>query len=514
MNTRSRSTRGDEDDRGQLVLVGAVALALIIVSGAVVVNSVLYTGNVSPSGSTGSVDDALSTRESVRTDMHGLLAELSGGDPYVEETTLDNEIDEYAVERERSAAVESPTSVVLDYDDTDSVTGTFVETTNANKLNSISGNTPKELVNNADRLVGFELEISNIKTQDNGKNGGFVVTFEENGGGDVWKLFFVAEDSNGGTDEFSVYTKTEGSSATAVPGCQDVDAGMNELDAITSSDPVVFRQQGDTLFINWAGGSCAGSTAFATDIDSTFDVTSNILKSSGSGPSIPPGLPSGQYRNSVKAEGVVGFGTDGNVQSANFPSGTGNTDIVFSAAFDYQYTSPTIDYDGSIRDVEVPSTATLYSASFGGSTSLNDYGLVKNAGADADVDSGVGSPPGAMYLRDGIVEMTDSVDTSSYDQVKVTFWVQEGDSSDGPEAPSNDPGESLNVSFNDPSSNWQEYNTFTATDEDGPDTARRVVFYLDGDALHGDFKLRFRQSAADASNDEWYIDEITIEGVD
>jgi hypothetical protein len=32
--------------------------------------------------------------------------------------------------------------------------------------------------------------------------------------------------------------------------------------------------------------------------------------------------------------------------------------------------------------------------------------------------------------------------------------------------------------------------------------------------LHGDFKLRFRQSAADASNDEWYIDEITIEGVD
>jgi hypothetical protein len=491
-----------------LVLVGAVALALIIVSGAVVVNSVLYTGNVSPSGSTGSVDDALSTRESVRQDMSGLLANLSDGDPYVEETTLSNRVDQYAVERERSTAIDSPASVVVGYDPADSVDGTLKRTTNPAKFNSISGGSGKDVVNNADRFVGLRLEVTNVKSPNQDTKGGFVFTFEEDSGSDVWKLYFVAKNFKTGTDRFSVYTKTDGNNAVVLSGCQNVDAGSGEFDEITSTQPVVFSQQGDRLFINWAGGSCQASTAFTTDIDPSFDVTLNILK----GGSYPSNLPSGSYNNALKTEANVEFATDGS--PGNFPGGDTDTDVVFSAAFDYNYTSPSIDYDGSIQDVEVPSTATLYSASFEPSTSLNDYGLIENAGADAGVDSSIGSPSGAMYLRDGIVEMTDSVDTSSFDQVKVTFWVQEGDSSDGPEAPSNDTGESLNVSFNDPSSSWREYNTFTATDEDGPDTARRVVFYLDGDALHSDFKLRFRQSAADASNDEWYIDEITIEGVD
>lgn len=527
MSVRSRSTSSSDGDRGQLVLVGAVALALIIVSGAVVVNSVLYTGNVSPSGSTGSVDEALSTQESVRADMRELTRSLSGGDPYVEKSVLENEVETYRPMRERSVAIESPASVVVAYDDTNSVTGTFVQTTNPSKFNSISGNPAKELVNDADRLVGFELEVSNVKTSNNDKNGGAVFTFEEDSGGDVWKLIFLADNSKSGTDRFSVYTKTDGNSAVPLSGCQNVDAGTGKFDEITSSQPVTFSQQGDRLLVDWAGGSCTGSTTFAADIDSTFDVTSNILKGSG-----PMGLPGAPYNNNVKTEAVVGFGTDGNVQSANFPSGSSNKDVVFEAAFDYRYTSPNVDYDGSIRGVEVPSTALLYRASFDGSSSLTDYGLshTTNGGGDSEggIRSGVRSSD-VMFLGggsgadssspgndEGIIDMRPAagVDTTSYEKVKVTFWVQEGEGSDGPEAPSSDPDEELVVSYYDASSSaWVQYNTFPATTDDGSSTARKVTFYLDEDALNSNFRLRFRQPDADADDDDWHIDDITIEGV-
>jgi hypothetical protein len=508
------------------VLVGAVALALIIVSGAVVVNSVLYTGNVSPSGSTGSVDEALSTQESVRADMREMVRSLSGGDPYVEESVLKNEVKDYRPMRERSAAIESPASVVVNYDDLNSVTGTFVQTKNQAKFNSISGGSGKQLVDNADRFVAFEVQVSNVKTQNKDENGGFVVTLEEDSTGDTWKLFFVAQDSDGGTDRFSAYTKTGSNSAVALSGCQNVDAGTGDLDEITTSQPVVFQQQGDRLLVRWSGGSCDASTTFAPNIDSTFDVSINILKSSA------PNLPPGNYKNSIKPEGTIGFATDGTPAGSPFSSGTNKPNVVLEAAFDYQYTSPNVDYDGRIEGVEVPSTALLYSASFDGSSLLIDYGLshTTNGGGDSEggIRSGVRSSD-VMFLGggsgadssspgddEGIIDMRPAagVDTSAFEKVKVTFWIQEGDGSDGPEAPSSDPNEELVVSYYDASSSaWVQYNTFPATTDDGSSTARMVTFYLDEDALNSNFRLRFRQPDADADDDDWHIDDIIIEGV-
>jgi len=67
-------------NRGQLILIGAIAVALLVVGIAVVVNAVLYTENVRPSETTSQLDEATEIDHEVRRSARSLILRVNHQD--------------------------------------------------------------------------------------------------------------------------------------------------------------------------------------------------------------------------------------------------------------------------------------------------------------------------------------------------------------------------------------------------------------------------------------------------
>lgn len=92
-------------DRGQVILIGAVALAFIILGVVVVFNGVLYTETLSSADTGQSASDAERTELEVRQGVGCILSETDGEDQIKAEISAFNQLYQNATAESHSAAV-------------------------------------------------------------------------------------------------------------------------------------------------------------------------------------------------------------------------------------------------------------------------------------------------------------------------------------------------------------------------------------------------------------------------
>lgn len=109
----------ERTDRGQLILIGAISLAFIILGVVVVFNGVLYTETLSSGGTSQSASQAETVEVEVKQGVGCLLKEIED-DSVLNETILQNHVEENVSkfsDSYRNTTVEStPTAVNVSVD--------------------------------------------------------------------------------------------------------------------------------------------------------------------------------------------------------------------------------------------------------------------------------------------------------------------------------------------------------------------------------------------------------------
>ena len=108
-----------------------------------------------------------------------------------------------------------------------------------------------------------------------------------------------------------------------------------------------------------------------------------------------------------------------------------------------------------------------------------------------------------INVHDGGIETQDQYDTSRGGLLVVEYWATE----DAPEPDDSEGQEDLVLEYLNRNGDW------IVADRVEPAGDEREVYerqarISDPDAFHSGFKLRFRQLAADANSDAWYVDDV------
>ncbi|WP_323192318.1 hypothetical protein [Halostella sp. PRR32] len=130
-------------DRAQLILVGSIALAFIIIGLVVVFNTVLFTDNLAAQGSVGEIENAQEFQQQVERDMPELVRHVENGTD--SNTAFSGNVDgnvstTYNRLLAETYADGSPTYVNVTFNESSSTFGTRVVQNNDTKFNS-SGDT-------------------------------------------------------------------------------------------------------------------------------------------------------------------------------------------------------------------------------------------------------------------------------------------------------------------------------------------------------------------------------------
>ena len=137
------SPRSPTGDRAQLILVGAIVLAVAIVGLVVVLNTVLFTENVSNRVALESAGDAAELRETVRDDLPGLVrgANRNGthATPAAARTAVNETVRRYGSLLAVSTGNRRPASVVVGVADRPSVSKAVVDSDSSRELTARSG---------------------------------------------------------------------------------------------------------------------------------------------------------------------------------------------------------------------------------------------------------------------------------------------------------------------------------------------------------------------------------------
>ncbi|WP_121742294.1 hypothetical protein [Natronorubrum halophilum] len=127
---RDRSPESDRRDRGQVILVGAIALAFIILGVVVVFNGVLYTETLSSGSTSQSASAADATELEIEQGIGCLLVQLEGGN--ATEDQVEENVSVFTDRYRRAQAQSSPTAVnISDID----VNGDFATPTEIHNVN-------------------------------------------------------------------------------------------------------------------------------------------------------------------------------------------------------------------------------------------------------------------------------------------------------------------------------------------------------------------------------------------
>jgi hypothetical protein len=153
----------------------------------------------------------------------------------------------------------------------------------------------------------------------------------------------------------------------------------------------------------------------------------------------------------------------------------------------------------------------IFSDNFERSTGLGSNWVVSATTGSAGISTHTSnSGTRSMFTRWGIVSVTSiAFDTSAYQYIWVNYWVRRGSDafSEDPEGSDED----LIVEYLNATNSWIQLDNFQ-----GGGTAGQIYnskHNLSGDALHSGFKLRFRQTGGDGSdNDYYHIDDVEIKG--
>jgi hypothetical protein len=121
MVERRTNDDGDRPNRAQLILVGAVTLALVVIGLTVVLNTILFTDTVTTAVTSQDTSDAAEFDFEARGDVRSLLLRLNHRDRNVSEGTLETNVrrnlTNYTRLLQESYTVDKPAFVNVSYDD-------------------------------------------------------------------------------------------------------------------------------------------------------------------------------------------------------------------------------------------------------------------------------------------------------------------------------------------------------------------------------------------------------------
>lgn len=164
-----------DGDRGQLLLVAAIVIAVTVLGGVVLLNTVHSSPDLTAQTDAQSVDDTERTTRQVQSNLRNLFV-ASGFDvtnerlPYAEEPALRDAVEQYSQEYTRVLSTNQSAVVAVEYDSAASATGavaygdrSYSGVLNNSDPNATSG---KWIVKDADELPRMQFRFDDIDTNE------------------------------------------------------------------------------------------------------------------------------------------------------------------------------------------------------------------------------------------------------------------------------------------------------------------------------------------------------------
>jgi hypothetical protein len=383
----------EDRSRGQLLLIGAVAIALLIFGLAIVLNSVLYTSTVSPQAASDGTANAEMYRDAVERDVGGLMRSLANGSDYVAEDRFRSNLTDYEARLAESAAASGPGTVSIEYDSGGSVTGARVRQTSQADFDSASGAEDWVVADRVSSLDSFNITVEKLPQTTSGKSREFQIRAEETSGSDIWQLNVY-------------YDKTMGSGEVV----------FESFDGVSTSTICAFsasNRNAVTLDIDLPAGTVDGRPAcsfnFAQGVSGDYRLEFERIGPGGSDDT------EGTY------EGVI----QGSVPASNFNSPTTDPYLertIYNATVDVTYVSDAISYETTVENIgprpaaTAPNTAPSASFTVSENEPAAGQSVTFDASGSSDADGSI-SQYQWDFDGDGSYEATGQTVTHTFDTV-------------------------------------------------------------------------------------------------
>ncbi|AAV46188.1 unknown [Haloarcula marismortui ATCC 43049] len=205
------------NERGQLLLIGGVAIAIVVFSTILFAHSLAVTDGITTTGSADTIERSADREASVERDLGRLAAETRGDDLDEFEARYENALQNYTETHNRVVGGSGGAYLNATLNESAS-NGTEVNQTSSSRFNRPGGtgsNVDWDIARSVDRAVVFNLTVTRIP----GVGQEFIVKVEGDSG-DTWKMV-VTEPGN---KEVAV-TPPSGSTTTC-SGAGDADVDL------------------------------------------------------------------------------------------------------------------------------------------------------------------------------------------------------------------------------------------------------------------------------------------------
>lgn len=466
-------------DRGQVILIGAVAVALLLFGIVVVINSVLYTSTVAPHGASAAATDAETLERVVERDVGRLVDVLSEDRTYVGVRTVSESLELYSA-RLSEASVESGGGYVdVALNDTFGDTDTRIYQTQKSDFRGTDGQDPLVLLDAGNASEVLELELVLDGTVAASEPQAFTIVVENASSGATWSLAYYKDGSSGNVVD------------TYRNGSQFIGCSLEEATTTVTLDSA--STDTTTCMFDFAGG-----------VDAPYTVRFENTE---------PGKVEGTY--DVLVDGRVPsayFGTDesSEPQAERTITEVAVDVVVEDRSVSYATTIPGFTPDPTVgADTGTCGVAAQSEGFEDGSLGASDWEHIQGGSAGV-TDHASENGTYSSYLDDGGpvgIGLVDPIDADDCDAITVKYWAKAGGGTSDADSPETGKNEDLVLEYRDESGTWVEADRIDAWGAD--EEFSRTVTVSSSGALHDTFDLRFVKPDATAM-DRWYVDDIDI----
>jgi hypothetical protein len=319
------------DDRGQLLLIGALTIAIIVVGGVVLLNGMKYTDTVGSSGTASAVADSERLSAMVETDLRHLATRVDNDTDLLSfESAFRENVSQFNRYYSRAASARGSTFMNVSINASASASGWVLNQSSSDYFEDDDGDTEWTAITGANVTDPFEMTIDEWPGRA-GVSGNRVELFVNvtNSGGEEWSLkFYETTGIDGNVRHIEVYNESglresyRSDSESWFP-----DSGSYEIDVLNGEINTTATSEPETDL--WT---------FAHGVDAPYDVSMQNKF-------IIPG--GGRPSPNLRSEGTYLIATDG--------SATSDVDDVSESipvvvpAIDVYYHRPEVEYTRTIR---------------------------------------------------------------------------------------------------------------------------------------------------------------------
>lgn len=320
------------DERGQLLLIGAVAIALVVVGGVVLLNGMKYTDTVGTSGTDDAISDSERTVEMVESDLEGLVERVGSDTSLLTfEDRLKENVSQMSRVYTRMAVDRRSAYVNISVNTTASGSGWLLNQSVKGQFEDDDGNQRWTVVSDATVVEPFLVTVDEWPESTGGGSGSKESALYINVTGDDghwWSLKLndsdtsptVAKQITVYTDRGRQETISEGNiSGLGGSGPYAIDIPRGEINTTATAEPV------------------GGLWTFAENVSAPYNISFRDEF---------PGSGGGGGEKSAKGRYLIA--TDGGA-SDEIPDGVNTTELsVFHPAFDIYYHQPEVQYTRTV----------------------------------------------------------------------------------------------------------------------------------------------------------------------